>query len=196
MSASNPRIQTRAPCIKMSAPPSDQKKRPPPIAIPPLPPSLPVSGSIAPANASSYSRGSGQYAQRLASLSTHQDMRSGKSTPLTSPLEPDESRLALLQSGSQASRHRASAVTTLSSLMGQARSSPRKSGASSMPSRHSSTVRSRQSERSYRSATTAQAQLEALGKDETTTRSHIEARTEKKLFKMTGQIPPTPTTGT
>lgn len=65
-----------------------------------------------------------------------------------------------------------------------------------MPSRHSSTVRSRQSEHSYRSATTAQAQLEALGKDETTTRSHIEARTEKKLFKMTGQIPPTPTTGT
>ncbi|KAJ4335881.1 hypothetical protein N0V95_008775 [Ascochyta clinopodiicola] len=66
-------------------------------------------------------------------------------------------------------------MTTLSSLMEQARGSPRKSDSGSVP--------------------TAQAQLEALDEDEVTTRSQIESRTEKKLFKMTGQIPPTPTTG-
>ena len=175
----------------MSAPLSDQKRRPPPIAIPPLPPSLPVPGL----NAPTHSRGSGQHTQRFPSSSTQQAVRSGTATPLTSPLEPDESRLTLPQSGSQTSRHRTSAVTTLSSLMDQARSSPRKSDGSSMPSRHGSTAQSRQSQRSHRSVAAAQAHLEALGVDETTTRSHIEARTEKKLFKMTGQIPPTPTTG-
>ena len=86
-------------------------------------------------------------------------------------------------------------MTALSGLMDQARGSPRKSDYGSVPSRHGSTARSRQSERSNRSAAAAQAQLEALDEDETTTRSQIESRTEKKLFKMTGQIPPTPTTG-
>lgn len=86
-------------------------------------------------------------------------------------------------------------MTTLSGLMDQARSSPRKSVCGSVPSRRGSTARSRQSERSHRSATVAQAKLEGLDEDEITTRSQIESRTEKKLFKMTGQIPPTPTTG-
>ncbi|EOA83221.1 uncharacterized protein SETTUDRAFT_119828 [Exserohilum turcica Et28A] len=39
----------------------------------------------------------------------------------------------------------------------------------------------------------AQAQLEAL--DEKTARGKIESRSERNMFKMTGQIPPTPTTG-
>lgn len=178
----------------MSAPASDHKKRPPPIAIPTWPPPHSVPGPNAFANAPTHTRDSGQYPQRFAS-STQQATRSETTTPLTSPLELDESRLAVPNSGSQASKHRTSAMTTLSSLMDQARGSPRKSDCGSLPSRHGSTTRSRQSERSHRSATAAQAQLEALDEDETTTRSQIESRTEKKLFKMTGQIPPTPTTG-
>ncbi|KAF3033458.1 hypothetical protein E8E11_002000 [Didymella keratinophila] len=86
-------------------------------------------------------------------------------------------------------------MTNLTDLMDQARGSPRKSNYGSIPSRHNSTARSRQSERSQRSAKAAQARLEALDKDETTLRSRIESRTEKQLFKMTGQIPPTPTAG-
>ncbi|KAF9691498.1 hypothetical protein EKO04_010276 [Ascochyta lentis] len=180
----------------MSAPTFDHRKRPPPIAIPPLLPSRPVPGPNAFANAPSYTKGSAQHSQHFAPSSTQQAVRSGTSTPLTSPLELDESRLAIPNSGSQASKHRSSAMTTLSSLMDQARGSPRKSDCGSVPSQHGSTARSRQSEYSHRSATAAQAQLEALDEDETTTRSQIESRTEKKLFKMTGQIPPTPTTGT
>ncbi|KAJ4369405.1 hypothetical protein N0V86_009237 [Didymella sp. IMI 355093] len=86
-------------------------------------------------------------------------------------------------------------MTTLSDLVDQARASPRKPDYGSVPSRHSSTARSRQSERSQRSAAAAQARLEALDEDKSTLRSQIESRTEKKLFKMTGQIPPTPITG-
>ncbi|KZM23871.1 uncharacterized protein EKO05_0011468 [Ascochyta rabiei] len=180
----------------MSAPTFDHKKRPPPIAIPPLLPSRPVPGPNAFANAPSHTKGSTQYLQRLASSPTQQAACSETTTPLTSPLEPDESRLAIPNSGSQTSKHRSSAMTTLTSLMEQARGSPRKSDCGSVPSRHGSTARSKQSEYSHRSATIAQAQLEALDEDGTTTRSQIESRTEKKLFKMTGQIPPTPTTGT
>ncbi|KAF3033996.1 hypothetical protein E8E12_005855 [Didymella heteroderae] len=86
-------------------------------------------------------------------------------------------------------------MTTLTDLMDQARGSSHKSECGSVPSRHTSTARSRQSERSQRSATAAQARLEALDEDGTTLRSQIESRMEKQLFKMTGQIPPTPTTG-
>lgn len=180
----------------MSEPASDYKRRPPPIAIPPWPPSRPLPEPDAFANASSQTKACSQQAQRFASSSTQQAVRSGTTTPLTSPLELDESRLAIPKSGSQVSKHRSSAMTTLSSLMDQARGSPRKSDCGSVASQYGSTARSRQSERSHRSATAAQAQLEALDEDETTTRSHIESRTEKRLFKMTGQIPPTPTTGT
>lgn len=171
----------------MFAPAPDNRKRPPPIAIPTWPPPRFVPEPNAFTNAPPHTKTGSQHPE--------QPMRSGLTTPLTSPLEPDESRLAVPASGSQASKHRTSAMTTLSGLMDQARGSPRKSDCSSVPSRHGSTTRSRKSERSQRSATAAQAQLEALSEDETTTRSQIESRTEKKLFKMTGQIPPTPTTG-
>lgn len=174
---------------------SDPKKRPPPIAIPEWPPSRATPAHTASGNPSFYTKGSGQHPQRLTSSSTQQALCSGVTTPLTSPLEPDEVRLAVPKSSSQASRHRSSAMTTLSGLMDQARTSPRKTDCGSLPSRHGSTTRSRQSERSHRSAVAAQAQLEALDEDETTTRSQIESRTEQKLFKLTGQIPPTPATG-
>ncbi|KAF1927349.1 uncharacterized protein M421DRAFT_6137 [Didymella exigua CBS 183.55] len=176
----------------MSSPTPDHKRRPPPIAIPQWPPSWTVPRPHATINAPAQTKGSGQHTQRFASTSTQQAARSGANTPLTSPLEFDESRS---KSGSQTSRHRSTAMTTLSDLMDQARGSPRKSDYGSVPSRHNSTARSRQSERSHRSATAAQARLEVLDEDETTLRSQIESRTEKKLFKMTGQIPPTPTSG-
>lgn len=187
--------QPRREVSRMSAPASDYKKRPPPIAIPQWPPARTVPGPHASVNAPAQTQSSGQHPQRFASSSTQQAPRSGTNTPLTSPLELDESRLALPKSGSQASKHRSSAMTTLSDLMDQARRSPRKSDYGSVPSRHGSTARSRQPERSHRSAAAAQARLEALDEDETTLRSQIESRTERKLFKTTGQIPPTPTSG-
>lgn len=177
----------------MSSPPLGHKRRPPPIAIPQLPSSQAVPVPHATINPSAQTKGSGQHAQRFAFSSTQQGMRSGANTPLTSPLDLDEFRVVLPNSGSQASRHRSSAMTNLADLMDQARGSPRKSEYGSSNSRHNSTARSRQSDRSQRSAAVAQAQLEAL--DEETLRSRIESRTEKNLFKMTGQIPPTPTTG-
>lgn len=179
----------------MSSPTPDRKRRPPPIAIPQLPFSRAVPVPHPTNHPPAQTMGSGQYAQRIASSSTQQGRRSGANTPLTSPLDFDELRHALPKSGSQASRHRSSAMTNLTDLMDQARGSPRKSDYSSITSRHNSTRRSRRSERSQRSATAAQARLEALDEDETTLRSRIESRMEGQLFKMTGQIPPTPTTG-
>ncbi|KAJ6196103.1 hypothetical protein J3E72DRAFT_220900, partial [Bipolaris maydis] len=87
------------------------------------------------------------------------------------------------------------AMATLNNLMEQARvSSPIKSDrGSTSGSRRGSTSRSKQSGRSQQSATAAQAQLEAL--DQKTARGEIESRSERNFFKMTGQIPPTPTTG-
>lgn len=178
----------------MPSPTPDHKRRPPPIAIPQWPTLQTVSGPHATSNAPAQTKG-GKQNQRIASSSTQQGVRSGANTPLTSPLEFDESRVALPNSGSQASRHRSSAMTTLSGLMDQARGSPRKSEHGSVPGRRDSTARSRRSERSQRSATSAQAHLEALDEDMTTIRSQIESRTEKRLFKMTGQVPPTPIAG-
>jgi hypothetical protein len=173
----------------------DHKRRPPPIAIPQLPSSREVAVPHATNHPPAQTKGSSQYAQRFTSSSTQQGRRSGANTPLTSPLDFDESRAAFPKPGSQASRHRSSAMTNLTDLMDQARVSPRQSDYGSIPSRHNSTARSRQSERSQRSAAAAQVRLEALDEDDTTLRSRIESRTEKQLFKMTGQIPPTPTTG-
>ncbi|KAJ8106466.1 hypothetical protein OPT61_g9519 [Boeremia exigua] len=178
----------------MSVPASDQRKRPPPIAIPEWPLSRTANGRNVVTNVPSQTRGSSQH-QRFVSSSTQPAIQSTTTTPLTSPFELEEVFSTVPKSGSQASKHRSSAMTTISGLMDQARLSPRKSDSGSMPSRHASTARSRQSERSNRSAIAAQAQLEALGEDEMTTRSQIEARTEKTLFKMTGQVPPTPASG-
>jgi hypothetical protein len=161
----------------MSDPIDDQKKRPPPIQVPNVP--LHAFGHPTQTNQQQ------QPSKRNASPSTHQALHSATS-PLTSPLEPDVSRLP--QSGSQKSR--ASAMTTLNSLMDQARASPYKSEKGSTKAR--STTRSRHAGRSHHSTTVTQAQLEALDGDERTSRGKIESRSEKNLFKMTGQVPPTP----
>jgi hypothetical protein len=122
---------------------------------------------------------------RNASSSTQQGPRSASSS-LTSPLEHGNSHVP--NSGSQ--RSRASAIAALNSLMDEARGSPRKSDTGSATV--GSTTRSKYSARSRHSANSAQAQLEALGDDERTARGKMEARTEGNLFKLTGQLPPTP----
>lgn len=177
----------------MSASFTDHKKRPPPIAIPawPLAQMSPERGNVP-----TRTNADGQRAQRFVSSSTQQGVQLRPAAPLASPLELDNAHVVVPTSGSQASRHRSSAMTTVSDLIDQACRSPRKVDRGSVQSRHGSTTRSRQSERSHRSATAAQARLEALGEDESTIRSQIESRSERKLFKMTGQIPPTPAVGT
>lgn len=185
----------------MPTPAFDDKKRPPPIAIPLWPPSRTTPEQNASIKATRQTGAYSRNPQRFASSSTQAAEPIQTNTPLTSPLQLDEAgtyeaRGPVSKSSSQASRHLSPAMTTLSDLMDQGRNLHHSSDSSSMPSRHNSTARSRQSERSYRSAAAAQAKFEALGGDETTARSQIESRSEKQLFKMTGQIPPTPIAGT
>jgi hypothetical protein len=171
----------------MSNPFEDQKRRPPPIRIPPALPRQPPAAP--PPRTSSRQQQHGE--ARNASSSTQQGPRS-VSSPLTSPLEHDGSRLPFPQSGSHKSR--ASAINALTTLMEESRASSRKSDQGSTTAK--STTRSRHSERSHHSATaTAQAQLEVLDEDERTSRAKIEARGEAHLFKVTGQVPPTPMLG-
>jgi hypothetical protein len=168
----------------MADPFDDQKKRPPPIQIPPLP--RHVLGHASHTTISDHPQQ--QPGTKNVSSFTQQGSRFA-TTPLTSPLEHDGS--CLPHSGSQKSR--ASAMTTLTGLMEQARASPHKSEQGSTMAR--STTRSGHSERSRHSAITVQAELEALDPNESTSRGKIELRTEKNLFKMTGQVPPTPIAG-
>jgi hypothetical protein len=187
--ANNASSNTSSKHIEMADSYDEHKKRPPPIAVPSWPQPRQTPGPNAFANSQARSDQQQQDASNNASAHARRTTRSVTS-PLASPLEQNVSR-----SASHASKNRASAMTTLSYLMDQARMSPRKSESSSMPSCRG-TSHSRYSEASHRSATAAQARLEALDQDTTvTTRAQIESRTERKLFKMTGQIPPTPVTG-
>ncbi len=156
---------------------TEEKRRPQPITFPLPPPPRPPP-------VTDQQR---QQDSRNASDSTQRGQRSANATPMISPVE---SRPPV--SGSGRSR---TAMATFTNLIDQARvSSPRKSEHGSWTgSNVGSTARSRQSGRSQDDAVTAQAQLEAL--DEETARGKMESRAEKNLFKMTGQIPPTPTTG-
>jgi hypothetical protein len=170
----------------MLEPFDDQKKRPPPIAIPVLP--RHAFGYATQPNVQQQQQQQQQFSTRNASSSTQQGPRSATS-PRTSPSDPDIPRVP--HSGSQKSR--TSAMTALSSMMDQTRGSPRRSEHGSTMGK--STAQSRHSERSQHSATAAQAQLEALDEDDRTSRAKIESRGEKSLFKMTGQVPPTPIVG-
>jgi hypothetical protein len=170
---------------------NDQKKRPPPIHIPPLPRNKPAAHAPAPSiggqpqQLQQQNPPHRQTAPRDASSSIQRGPRSA-SSPLTSPLEHEGSLLP--RSGSQKSR--TSAMAALNELLDQARGSPRKSEPSSTIAR--STTRSKQSARSHLSGQSAQAQFEILADDERTSRAKIESRSERSLFKMTGQVPPTP----
>jgi hypothetical protein len=171
----------------MSNPFDDHKKRPPPILIPPLPRHKPVTYASRSQTESHEQQQQQQHVTRNASSSTQRGPRSA-SSPLTSPLEHDASRYPLPHSGSQKSR--ASAMSNLTGLMEQARASPHKSEQAA-----SSTTRSKQSVRSHHSAKSSQVQHEIVEVDERTSRAKIESRVEENLFKMTGQVPPTPIAG-
>lgn len=183
----------------MSNTSAEYKKRPPPIHIPPLPLPRLVPRPNAFANVSQstewQTNDTNQYQQRREARFVSSPIRLARpvaDTPLISPLDGSH----LPRSGSQTGRTRASAaMSTLSNLIDQARVSPRKSDHGSVQSRGGSTSRSRHSERSHQSAASGQARLEAMCQDAKTTRAEIELRTEKKLFKMMGQVPPTPITG-
>jgi hypothetical protein len=169
----------------MSSPFDDHKKRPPPIFIPPLARHKPVSYASQ-TQAESHEQHQ-QSVRKNASSSTQRSPRS-VSSPLTSPLEHDASRYPLPNSGSQKSR--TSAMSNLTGLMEQARASPHKSEQGA-----NSTTRSKQSARGRRSAKSGQVQPGVVEVDERTSRARIESRVEKSLFKMTGQVPPTPIAG-
>lgn len=175
----------------MSSQYDDPKKQPPPVNIPPLPLPRPVQTPN-----SAQMNHHGQQRQHRdannASISMQQAPRSMRSTTLTSPFEQDTTRLP--HSQSQTGKSHIAINPTFSNLVDQARVSPHRSDhGSTTGSQRASTTRSRHSGRIYHSAATAQAQLEGL--DEKTTRGQIESRSEHRLFKMTGQVPPTPTTG-
>lgn len=161
------------------------KKRPPPIDVPPSRrPSLPQ-------GAGSMDRQERHHVRNPSGI-TQPGQQSADTSALTTPVDPAGMRLP--PSGSGRSRN---AIATFANFIEQSRvSSPRKSDQghdSTAGSRRGSTARSRQSGRSQYSAAAVQAQLEAL--DEETARGKIESRSERNMFKMTGQVPPTPTTG-
>lgn len=157
----------------MSSNHGDQKKRPQPVNIPPLPlpPPAPIPTSIQPGR-----RGPQQQYRHQQN-----DARNANGdTLLTSPLEQDSSHFA--RSQPQSGKSYDSSMTGTSNLANPTRVSSRRSDYSS-----------RHSERSQHSSAAAQAQWDSF--DVKTTRGQIESRNEQKLFKMTGQLPPTPTTG-
>jgi hypothetical protein len=175
-----------------------EKKRPPPIEIPPLyPPRFLVPGPNAFAIAE---RAAAKEEERRRVQVNHQQLTSRPSTA-------DDDGASQWGAGGDPSSpgdpHSNSTLTKLStkecysSLADQVQKSPRKSGQSqksaSVTSRHNSTTRSRHSERSYPSLT-SQKQLVGL-REEATSRAEIEAQNERKLFKLMGQVPDTPTDG-
>jgi hypothetical protein len=171
----------------MSDPFDDHKKRPPPILIPPVPQQT-AATHIMRTKTSEHEQPLQQPAtMRNAPSSTQQGPHSA-SPPLTSPLEHDVSRYPLPKSGSQ--RSRTAAMTNLTGLMQQARSSPQKSDQGIR-----STTQSKHSALSRQSANSVYAQLDTPERDERTSRGKIEARTEMHMFKMSGQVPPTPIAG-
>ncbi|KAF2821327.1 hypothetical protein CC86DRAFT_359069 [Ophiobolus disseminans] len=172
----------------MSDPFNDQKRRPPPLKVPPVPGHLPAAQSAHPPRVSSRQQQHRPHEEhRNPSTSTHQGSRS-VTNPLTSPLECDGSRLPPSHTGSQKSR--TTAIDALSQLIEESRDKSSKLERSSTVGH--STNRSRHSQHDHHTAIAAQAKREALNEDERTSRAKIEARSELTLFKMTGQVPPTP----
>lgn len=129
-----------------------------------------------------------QYAQHPLDATHHGQQFAGVSSVTTSV---DPAEIHFPSSGSSRGRH----VAELTNLMEQkiASSVYKAEYGSIAGSSHASTTRSRRSARSQQSAAAAQAQLEAF--DELTARGEIESRSERSLFKMTGQIPPSPADG-
>ncbi|KAK7189679.1 hypothetical protein DPSP01_005743 [Paraphaeosphaeria sporulosa] len=183
----------------MASPYEAQKKRPPPIEIPPpYPPRPIVPGPNAFAIAERAKEEQRRRAEGGQQVSTS---RPSTADPLGSSqwgasAAVVPSNLAVPPSKSTATK--LSSKEAYSNLVDQVRKSPRKSGNSqhstSVTSRHGSTARSRHSQRSYHSLTSTQNQLEGL-REAATSRAEIEAQKERKLFRLMGLVPDTPTDG-
>lgn len=180
----------------MTASHSAQKKRPPPIAIPAPYAMRPV---IPGPNAFAIAEQKAKEAEerRRAGIDEAQQRphTSGQEAPASSDAADASSSLPR----SQSSTFGHSGKEKISQFVDQVRKSPRKSGhshgSSSAASRHGSTSRSRRSERSLNSVASKTKHLEDL-LEETTMRGEMEAQSERKLFKMMGEVPETPKTGT
>lgn len=164
-------------------PHAEEKKRPPPIQVV----ARPSQDRVIPGPNAFAIAAQGKQ-DEVAKLGKH----SNQSAPVTPSLDGSH-----LHPPDSQSRTRGSTKTTFGQVIDAARgSSPRKSDghSSSTTSRHGSTALSRHSNRSYRSAASSRPGT-SDGDDEKTARGQIESRTERKFFKMMGQIPPTPTSG-
>ncbi|KAF2180692.1 hypothetical protein K469DRAFT_753087 [Zopfia rhizophila CBS 207.26] len=165
------------------------KKRPPPIQVPQeLPPTLPRV-QPGPNAFAIMAKAQGQEMERQREGGD--ERRSTNQTPVTSPVHGTRPESHLPRSDFKARKHESN-MTTMTQLIEHSRAkSPRKSDghASSTTSRHGSSTRSRRSQRSRQGGASSYKE-----DDERTLRGHIESRTEKKFFKMMGQIPPTPST--
>ena len=164
---------------------AEQKRRPPPIQIP-------EHRVIPGPNAFALAAKAKQQAEKgKEDASFH--------TPKASPLENPEHLEPTTQIRRGGSHH-GSVATNFGQIIDAARSSPRKSGqSSSTNSRHGSTARSRHSNRSHQSAASSQREhVEGESNKKKfvpSARQEIEAKSEKKLFRMMGQQPDTPTEG-
>ncbi|KAH3960548.1 hypothetical protein HBI56_152870 [Parastagonospora nodorum] len=158
----------------MSDPFDARKKRPPPILIPAVP-RITATTQATRTNTNEQEQGKRQQQHQL---SLSQQGSRFASSPLTSPLEHDVSRVPLPKSGSQKSR--ASAMTNLTNLIEEAR----------QPTQQLELVGIGGSTRSKHSANSGQAGLGLHERAEKTTRAWIEARSEEHVFKIAGQIPP------
>lgn len=160
-----------------SSPRSAEKKRPTPIKVPRLDQHRAVPGPNTFATLAAQARQQGLERQLEAGNAFYQQAkRSANATPVTSPVPTNEPQLP--RTGSQTSKGRGTAMTTLSSITDQARGSvsPRKSG---------------QSSTTNTSAVAAHQAL--LDQDVKTSRGEIEGRAERKFHQMMRQIPQTPT---
>lgn len=175
----------------MTAPYYAQKKRPPPIEIPVPYPQRPI---VPGPNAFAIAERAAQEEQRrLENIDQEQpafhSKTSGRDGAVHVVADGSPSRLPR----SQSTVPKLPMNEKSSNIVDQ-QESEYSQNASSIASRHGSTTRSRHSERSHNSLASTQRRLEGLSED-STARAVIEAQKERKLFKLMGQVPETPTDG-
>ncbi|KAJ4356418.1 uncharacterized protein N0V89_004451 [Didymosphaeria variabile] len=178
----------------MASPYETQKKRPPPIEIPQSYPQRQIPGPNAFA-----------IAERAAAEEQRRRAEGGQQLPVSYSSRPGhggeqqwgasaaDGPSSLVVSCSNSTASKLSTKGNHSNLVDHVRKSPRKSA--SVTSRYESTTQSKYNERSYPSFTSTQRQFLGLP-EEATSRAEIEAQKERKLFKLMGQVPDTPTDGT
>jgi len=190
----------------MASPSSAQKKRPPPIELPSTfcPPHQ-VPRIKAFATAEGYGREQQDRARADAYHQTRPHTRDGSDTPQIASFQHAENVERLPRSNSVTGKFRKSASTTFTNIVDHARGglSPKKgqsqppqtsdqshgSAHASAEGSHVSTSRPRPSERKHRP------DLSSVGEEHRTLRGEMEKQKERKLFKLMGTVPDTPTDG-